>query len=186
VESDNDCKKSSGKVRLAFLSKVVSMNKSPLDFDWRAPQNLLRFGAAATEMTSMVRKLIIPGQDEPPASREKFIEKFLKEWLTERQLKGMGPWYTDMLDAFMTEVLLKAQKVGIEKMLLHRGLVDCNERIVSRSKVYPLAIVPKELKPKIAQVTLEEVGGDLASQTKFILLSDVKLEKKENEPCGEG
>jgi hypothetical protein len=139
-------------------------------------------------MVSMnTSKLILSGdfQAPTPTSREKMIEEFLKNWLTDKQRKGMGLWYTEMLDAFMTEVLLSAQKVGIEKLLLH-GTSGNNSGILEgfmknmkhrESNRFPLAIVSKPIKPKISGITLEEVNGDLASDTKSVLLSDVKTER---------
>lgn len=124
-------------------------------------------------------KLLLPGEIKTPDNREKLITEFLKNWLTEKQRRGMGHWYTEMLDAFMTEVLLTAQKVGVEKLLIN-GSTNLEYRQRER-RSYPLIIVPSSpKKPKVAQVTLEEVGGDLVSDTKSILLSDVKSEQKIN------
>jgi len=110
-------------------------------------------------------------------SRPKFIDEFLKNWLTERQFKE-GAWYRDMLETYTTEILLYAQKIGIEKLLLQ---VPSKEevRIIKGSggKKYPLAIVPKPTRMKVA---LEEIEGDLTSQTKLINISNIKPEVEQD------
>jgi len=119
----------------------------------------------------MVKRIILPNERQQSQSRGKFIEKFLKAWLTEKQIASMGSWHVEMLDAFMTEVLLHAQKVGLEKLLIHQ-----TASMVNFPTRYPLAIIPKKQKAKVAQVILEEVDGNLAENTKSVLLSDVKID----------
>lgn len=169
------------------------MSDSLLGLDRHLPASLMslvRLNPDRNVSQSMTRRIILPGEVSQSADRDKFIEQFLKNWLTDKQLKGMGGWYTEMLDTFMTDVLLHAQKVGIEKLLIKRsgnvidgatGDVAAAMRAHFRrtdSKRLPLAIVTKEpIKPTLSKVTLEEVGGDLASETKSVLLSDVKIDE---------
>lgn len=168
------------------------MSDTLLGLDRHLPTSLLslvRLNPDRNVSQSMTRRIILPGELNRSADRDKFIEQFLKNWLTDKQLKGMGGWYTEMLDTFMTEVLLHAQKVGIEKLLIKRSgnLIEGATGDVSAAmrahfrrmdKRLPLAIVSKEaIKPTLSKVTLEEVGGDLASETKSVLLSDVKIDE---------
>lgn len=123
------------------------------------------------------KRILLPNDIYKPKSRSKFIEEFLQSWLDERQMKGMSPYFKDMLNAYTVEVLLYSQKFGIDKLLLD---ISDNK---SQPKTYPLVLAKAEpLKPKKMKVDLEEVDGDLASNTKTLLVSEIS-NKADDDIC---
>lgn len=114
------------------------------------------------------KRILLPNDIYKPKSRSQFIEEFLQSWLNERQMKGMSPYFKDMLNAFTVEVLLYSQRFGVDKLLL-----DINDKSPP-PKTYPLMLAKAEpVKPKKMKVDLEEVDGDLASNTKTLLVSKI-------------
>lgn len=131
------------------------------------------------EVASMTRKIILPGDSHDKIlTRPRFIEQFLKDWLTEKQMNGMKPWFLEMFDAFSTDLLLHAQKVGVEKLLLQKFDENIDFLKTLNRTNYPLTIVSK--KPVRSEITLMEVEGDLASEAKLLPISQVKLETEQN------
>lgn len=139
--------------------------------DHLKPQGLV-FPFSAQQPKLDGKRILLPGDIYKPKSRSEFIEEFLEGWLDERQMKGMSPYFKDMLNTYTIEVLLYSQRFGIDKLLLDIG----NSK--SPPKTYPLVLAKAEpLKPKKMKVDLEEVNGDLASNTKTLLVSEIDSKK---------
>jgi hypothetical protein len=136
--------------------------------DQMKPKSGLVFPFSAQQSVLDGKRILLPGDIYKPKSRNQFIEEFLGEWLNERQMKGMAPYFRDMLSTYTVELLLYAQRFGIDKLLL-----DINDKSPP-PKTYPLMLakaVPE--KPKKMKVEVEELGGDLAANTKTLLVSEI-------------
>ena len=120
------------------------------------------------------RILLSANEMYQPANREKFIKEFLKNWLSPKQMEGMGPFFLDMLNTYTVETLLYAQRFGIDKLLLDTGNISQTKQRQRTS----LVLVKEEKKPTKMKVEMEEVSdGTLASNTKTLLVSDIKITK---------
>lgn len=117
-------------------------------------------------------KIILPSELSP--DRNKLISNFLNNWLNEKQLKGMETWFTEMLNQFMNEVLICAQNVGIDKLLLQPSMLDSMLKELRNREKISLPLVKPKPKLSISKIKLEEVEGDLASETKSVLVSSIK------------
>jgi hypothetical protein len=123
------------------------------------------------------KRILLPNDVYKPKSRSKFIEEFLKSWLNERQMKGMSPYFKDMLNAYTVEILLYSQRFGVDKLLL-----DIGDSKSTPPKTYPLVLTKAEpKKPKKMKVDIEEVNGDLASNTKTLLVSEIDNSHSKND-----
>jgi len=109
--------------------------------------------------------IVTPG-DYKNKNIKQIIDKFLKGWLTPKQLVHMGPWYHDMLNSFYTEIALHIHS-GFQPsfndfshaQVLHTRMKSYNNN--------------KEEKPRRAHVTFEEISGGLQANVKLLPYDDV-------------
>ncbi len=138
--------------------------------------------ATNEKQTTMSHKILLPGEFKK-ASRKELIDKFLNDWLTEKQQTGMKPWCAEMLDAFATELLLNVQMGGMDRFLMgntfsaastHWSSIAAHMKNQSR---FNLPLVPP--KPKKMKVDIEDLGSDLTSEVRLLPVHTKKEEDDE-------
>jgi len=134
----------------------------------------------------MSHKILLPG-DFKKRDRKELINKFLKNWLTEKQQEGMGPWFAEMLDAFATELLLNVQMGGLDRFMFGMFSPTSNAwshiaDSMKKSSKFNLPLVPQ--KPKKMKVDIEDLGSDLTSHVRLLPVHKPKEENDEADPVG--
>lgn len=124
--------------------------------------------SSATKEKRTMSQIILP-ENYKNLSRKELIDQFLNEWLTKKQVKGMRPWFVEMLNAFATELAIHSGSQNFGSLL--------GERFLSKGTKYPLAIIPEATKkPFLAKVGIEEIGGGLTSGVKVVPTREIEDE----------